>query len=268
MARQGAIRGRAAALAACATTPPNAGRHASWRSIRGGVSADGTAWLHPGLSRHRRRRSGAARTAATSLIGCAAAGRLASRRLSARLSRPADEALDARCSRRRCPAALARRRSGASAPSTAGASIAAEQAFSDRAQQVGIRRLPGIWPARRDPHLLGAGFAVGLAAIGAAQAVQRGADRPRHGQLERRQQRSPPQRRPRRHDRHDPQQRPAPRRPARALPLLHDLAPRQPGSALALHRGIVRRRRPSARSRRRSSGRCRPPSRCGPCRRS
>jgi hypothetical protein len=161
--RQGPVRGPAAAAANLAANPANKGDHASWHSIRGGVSGDGLQGFTlgyldlaggTGTTARRRylaywvRRANGWRVAALKQV----------LRAEGEVEPPAQ------------PAALPRR---AIAPDSARAAshraslIAVEKAFSDRAQVVGLHQAFQENGRPDAIHIFGQkGFAIGLAAIG------------------------------------------------------------------------------------------------------
>lgn len=172
MSPQGPIRGRAAATANLRANPANAGTHASWRSIRGGVSADGQHGFTLGYldiaggdpARARRR-----------YLAYWVRGAEGWRAATLRQALRSANEVEATAQPPALPAAIVApqpERRAAFAESL----VAAEQAFSDRAQRVGIRQAFQE-NGRPDAIHLGAGtnsFVVGLAAIGAVQAAQGG----------------------------------------------------------------------------------------------
>ncbi|MGE3870801.1 MAG: nuclear transport factor 2 family protein [Pseudorhodoplanes sp.] len=174
MSRQGAIRGRPAALANLRDNPANSGTHARWHSIRGGVSADGLHGFTLGyLDIARGDPARAHRRYLAYWVRGAEGWRVA---VFKQVLRPADEALT-----QAQPAALPARLIRADAALAAGHNatlIAAERAFSDRAQQVGIHRSFQEYGRPDAIHVFAPGFAIGLAAIGAAQAAQPGSAEP------------------------------------------------------------------------------------------
>jgi ketosteroid isomerase-like protein len=161
--RQGPVRGRAAAAASLAANPINKGTHASWHSIRGGISADGQQGFTLGYldvdggdpkTAHRRylaywvRKSEGWRVAALKQI-----------------LRPAEEAQVAT----QPPVIPAQ----AAAPDAAkiaahkASLIATEKAFSDRSQTVGLMQAFQENGRQDAIHVNGPkGFAIGLKAIG------------------------------------------------------------------------------------------------------
>ena len=170
MSRQGAIRGRPAALANLRDNPANNGTHARWHSIRGGVSADGRHGFTLGyLDIAGGDPARAHRRYLAYWVRGSEGWRVA---VFKQVLRPADEALT-----QAQPPALPGRLVRAAPARTAGHSrtlIAAERAFSDRAQQAGIHRAFQEYGRPDAIHIFTPGFAVGLAAIGAAQASQPG----------------------------------------------------------------------------------------------
>ena len=131
--------GRDAVVAAFRDSPAFREGRLSWAPVRGGVSADGTARLHLRLFEPDRRRSGAPESQISRLLDPPPRG-LAGRRLPpaarARRARSRTALLPRLAPRlRRRARALSRR----STPPTSASLAAAEQAFSDRAQQVGLR---------------------------------------------------------------------------------------------------------------------------------
>lgn len=160
--RDGFAQGRAAATAALAASPASRGTGASWRSIGGGVSADGSqgftygyldvAGGDPARARRRylaywiRRPEGWRVLAFRQLV------------------RRPDEAEIAPVA----PLIAAGPAVAGDADTHARAVAAAERAFSDRAQQVGLRAAFLEYGHDRAVHVATpAGFAVGLPAIGA-----------------------------------------------------------------------------------------------------
>lgn len=168
---QGPLQGRAAIAANWRANPGNAGTHASWRSIRGGVSADGQHGFTLGyLDIAGGDPARAHRRYLAYWVRGADGWRVA--RFRQALAQPNDITVTPQPPS--LPAALV-------APTPARQAehnrslIAAEQAFSDRAQQVGIRQSFQENGRRDAIHLFGLqGFAVGLAAIDANHAAQGG----------------------------------------------------------------------------------------------
>ena len=161
--RQGPVRGRQAASASLAANPANKGTHASWHSIRGGVSADGQQGFTLGYldvdgadpaTAHRRylaywvRQSDGWRVAALKQV-----------------IRAADEVLTSTQ-----PAVLPAKAVAVDPAKTAlhkASLIAAEKAFSDRSQTVGTAQAFQENGRPDAIHLFGPkGFAIGLKAIG------------------------------------------------------------------------------------------------------
>ena len=167
MARQGPIRGRAAATANLRDNPANKGTHASWRPIRGGVSADGR---HGFTMGYLDIAGGDDATAHRRYLAYWVRGRDGWR---VATLKPAGETLLPVQ-----PPALPTRIVAPSPGRTAAHQrtlIAAEKAFSDRAQQVGIRQSFQEYGWPDAIHMFGpTGFTIGLAAIGANHAAQEG----------------------------------------------------------------------------------------------
>lgn len=168
---QGPVQGRDAIAASWRANPVNAGTSASWRSIRGGVSADGQHGFTLGYldiaggdpaRAHRRYLAYWVRTAEGWRV--------------ARFRQVPAQASDVAAEQQQpsLPAALVAPDPARQAEHTRSL-IAAEQAFSDRAQQVGIHRSFQEYGRPDAIHLFGqTGFAIGLAAIGANQQAQGG----------------------------------------------------------------------------------------------
>jgi ketosteroid isomerase-like protein len=163
MTRAGPVKGRTQAAASLAANPANKGNHASWRPIRGGVSADGQHGFTQGYldvdggdpaTAHRRylaywvRGSDGWRVAAFKQV--------------IRAAGEADQPAQ--------PAALPTRKVAPDAAKTAAhkaSLIAAEKAFSDRSQVVGLAQAFQENGRPDAIHLFGPkGFAIGLEAIG------------------------------------------------------------------------------------------------------
>jgi ketosteroid isomerase-like protein len=166
MTRGGPVRGRAAAAANLRDNPANQGAHAHWRSIRGGVSADGLHGFTLGyLDIDGGDPARAHRRYLAYWVRGAEGWRAATLK---QVGRPAEEAEAAAQ-----PPALPARIVAAKPARIAGhvrSLIAAEKAFSDRAQQVGIHQAFQENGRADAIHLFGpTGFAIGLAAIGANQ---------------------------------------------------------------------------------------------------
>lgn len=175
MARGGPFRGRTAALEYLRQSPANAGRHARWRSIRGGVSADGQHGFTLGyLDIEGGEPATARRRYLAYWVRGAQGWRVAALKQVIRSANETDTASQ--------PPALPARIIRPDAARTAAYNrtlIAAEQAFSDRAQQVGTRQAFQENGRPDAIHLFGpTGFAVGLAAIGENQAAQEGSADP------------------------------------------------------------------------------------------
>lgn len=170
MTRAGPVKGPKAAAASLAANPANAGKHASWHSIRGGVSADGQQGFTLGYldieggdpkTAHRRylaywvRGADGWRVATLKQVGRAEGEAEASAQppaVPARLAAPT-------------PAQTATHRASL---------MAAEKAFSDRAQLVGLYQAFQENGRQDAIHLFGPkGFAIGLKAIGENQADQK-----------------------------------------------------------------------------------------------
>lgn len=167
MTRNGPVRGPAAALASLNDNPANQGRHARWRSIRGGVSADGQHGFTLGyLDIEGGDRARAHRRYLAYWVRGSQGWRVAALKQAVR---PADE-VEADAQPPALPARLIPAARGADHSRTL---VAAEQAFSNRAQQVGIRQAFQEYGRPDAIHLFGStGFAIGLAAIGENQAQQ------------------------------------------------------------------------------------------------
>ena len=167
--RAGAVSGRTAALASLSENPANRGRHARWRSIRGGVSGDGR---HGFTLGYLDIDGGDPATARRRYLAYWVRGgdgwRVAA--LKQVLRRPDESDAPPQ------PPVLPRRivRPDENAVPDHGTTLrAAEQAFSDRAQQVGIRQAFQEYGNRDAIHMFGpTGFSIGLGAIGEAQADQ------------------------------------------------------------------------------------------------
>ena len=169
MTRTGPVTGRAAAMKSLAENPANKGAHARWRSVRGGISADGQqgftlgyveiAGADPATARRRYlaywvRGSEGWRVAALKQV-----------------LRTANET-DAPQQPASLPAVLVSSDSARTAEHRR-TLIAAEQAFSDRAQTVGIKQSFQEYGRPDAIHLFGpTGFAIGLPAIGANHDLQ------------------------------------------------------------------------------------------------
>ncbi len=171
MARGGPFRGRAAALEGLRQNPTNTGRHARWRSIRGGVSADGQHGFTLGyLDIEGGDPATARRRYLAYWVRGAEGWRAATFRQALRTATETDAAAQPPA----LPAAIVAAQPARQAAFTQSL-VAAEQAFSDRAQQVGIHQAFQENGRPDAIHLQGpTGFAIGLAAIGANQAAQGG----------------------------------------------------------------------------------------------
>lgn len=168
---QGPLQGRAAIAENWRGNPANAGTHASWRSIRGGVSADG---LHGFTLGYLDIAGGDPARAHRRYLAYWVRGANGWR--VARFRQVPTQPNDVVVSRQPAslPAALVAPNDARQAEHTR-TLIAAEQAFSDRAQQVGIRQSFQEYGRRDAIHLFGLqGFAVGLEAIGANHTAQGG----------------------------------------------------------------------------------------------
>jgi ketosteroid isomerase-like protein len=169
--RQGPIRGPASALANLAANPANKGNHASWHSLRGGVSADGQQGFTLGYLDVD---GGDPATAHRRYLAYWVKGpngwRVAAMR---QLLRPVGEA-DAPAQ----PAVVPTHGLAADASKVAAyrtSLMAAEKAFSDRAQMVGLNQ--AFQENGRDDaiHIFGEkGLSIGLKAIGANFAQETG----------------------------------------------------------------------------------------------
>jgi ketosteroid isomerase-like protein len=169
--RQGPIRGPASALANLAANPANKGNHASWHSLRGGVSADGLQGFTLGyLNVDGADPATAHRRYLAYWVKGQKGWRVAAMR---QLLRPVGEA-DAPAQ----PAVLPERGLAADASKVAAyrtSLMAAEKAFSDRAQMVGLNQ--AFQENGRDDaiHIFGEkGLSIGLKAIGANFAQETG----------------------------------------------------------------------------------------------
>ena len=160
--RGGPFRGRAAALEALKANPANAGKSASWRSIKSGISGDGTHGFTLGyLTIDGAEAATAKRRYLAYWVKDPAGWRVAALKQSLRPAGETDLAP--------LPTAIPRSPGRAADPTAARASlIAAEKAFSDRAQVVGVG--PAFTENGRFDAINNAppGVLVGPAAIGAA----------------------------------------------------------------------------------------------------
>jgi len=162
--RQGPVRGRQAAAASLAANPANNGTRASWRSIRGGVSADGRHGFTLGyLDVAGGDAAAAHRRYLAYWVRKPQGWRVATLK---QLLRPKGE-----IDQPDQPAAIPARGVAVDDSKTAvhkASLIAAEKAFSDRAQVVGIGQAFQENGREDAIHVAGPkGFAIGLKAIGA-----------------------------------------------------------------------------------------------------
>ncbi len=166
MTRGGPVKGRSAAAASLAANPANNGKRASWRSIRGGVSADGQ---HGFTLGYLDINGGDPKTAHRRYLAYWVRGaegwRVATMKQALRSADETPAPAQA--------AALPSRVVQADPSRTSEhmrSLIAAEKAFSDRAQVVGIHQAFQENGRRDAIHLFGEkGFAIGLEAIGKNQ---------------------------------------------------------------------------------------------------
>lgn len=167
MTRGGPVIGPSAAAVSLRENPANQGRHARWRSIRGGVSADAQ---HGFTLGYLDIEGGNPETARRRYLAYWVRGNSGWRvAVMKQVLRTANE-VEAEPQPPALPAEIV-----AVDPSQTETHsrtlIAAEQAFSDRAQQVGIRQAFQEYGRADAIHLFGpSGFAIGLPAIGANHA--------------------------------------------------------------------------------------------------
>lgn len=167
LSRGRAIAGRTAAAEALRANPNTAGQRARWRSIRAGVSADGSHGFTLGyLDIDGAAPAGAHRRYLAYWVRGAAGWRVAALKQMLRS--------DTEAERPALPPVLpgsGLRRAAAAEGDAAAGLIAAEQAFSDRAQAVGIHQSFQEYGDRDATHIIARdGIAVGLAEIGRGQA--------------------------------------------------------------------------------------------------
>ncbi len=163
MTRTGPVTGRAAALKSLIDNPANKGTHARWRSIRGGISADGQHGFTLGYLDVEGGGAGSARRRYLAYWVRERDGwRVAALKQTLRSAKETDDPPQ--------PPALP---DTLVPPDPAATTehrrtlIAAEQAFSDRAQTVGIKQAFQEYGRPDAIHLFGpTGFAIGLPAIG------------------------------------------------------------------------------------------------------
>ena len=163
MTPKGPVTGRAAALSSLNENPANKGAHARWRSIRGGVSADGQQGFTLGyLDIDGGDPATARRRYLAYWVRERDAWRVAALKQVLRSAKETDDPQQ--------PPALPDtlvRPDATRTPEYRRTLIAAEQAFSDRAQTVGIKQAFQEYGRPDAIHLFGpTGFAIGLPAIG------------------------------------------------------------------------------------------------------
>ena len=160
-ARGGPYKGRAEAIAALKANPSNQGTRASWRSVKSGVSGDGT---HGFTLGYLTIAGGDPKTAERRYLAYWIKGsegwRVAA--LKQALRQPGEAVLD------NLPASLPAKSGSPQSPAARASLIAAEKAFSDRAQAVGIGRAFTEFGRSDANNSAPDGVKVGPAAIGAA----------------------------------------------------------------------------------------------------
>ena len=165
------VRGKQAAAASLSANPSNRGTHASWRSIRAGVSADGQ---HGFTLGYLDVNGGEAKTARRRYLAYWIRGAEGWRVVALKQLIRAEGEADAPAQ----PAALPRRGAAPEPANTAAhkaSLMAAEKAFSDRAQVVGVRQAFREKGRPDAINLFGKdGFVIGLKAIGENPALEPG----------------------------------------------------------------------------------------------
>ena len=162
--RTGPVTGRAAAMKSLSDNPANKGAHARWRSIRGGISADGQQGFTLGYVDIEGAVPATARRRYLAYWVRGSDGwRVAALKQVLRSANETDAPQQAAA----LPAALVPPDPARTAEHRR-TLIAAEKAFSDRAQTVGIKQSFQEYGRPDAIHLFGpTGFAIGLPAIGA-----------------------------------------------------------------------------------------------------
>lgn len=170
MTRAGPVKGRTAAAASLAANLANSGKHASWHSIRGGVSADGEQGFTLGyLDIDGGDPKAAHRRYLAYWVRGAEGWRVAALKQVVRGEGETEAAAQPPV----VPALLATPTPAQTAVHRASL-MAAEKAFSDRAQLVGLYQAFQENGRQDAIHLFGPkGFAIGLKAIGENQADQK-----------------------------------------------------------------------------------------------